>query len=391
MAKIIIFSPNTVEYGRGGEISSMELASGLNKYYDVSFIDTNISPGEKLLSKEAINKKLLGIERSYQMKFATFHLGNWTFKFPYPWEVLKLFKKIKKNDIIYTSYSDLKTSLIFILSNALFRHTKLIIGYRKPLYSKKIFSIYNLKYRSSLLLISLFKRRIYHHALSLSAKKFLQHFFPQKKVMHIIHGIRLDDFTDSELTMKQKDVLNFLYVGELIDNPKGFGVLIKGINQFLEENKNLKVYFEFCGLGPLDSKLKELERKFPNYMKYHGYVSNDLIPEIYKRNDVFLFSSRREPFPRVIMEALAGNLVILSSKTIGSIELLKSKEFAFFLKELTPNEINEKILEMYKLWERDSRKFSRLQDLAKEYVFNNFSHEIELEGFKALIKKIMKS
>ena len=48
MAKIIIFSPNIVEFGRGGEISSMELASGLNKFYDVSFIDTNISPGEKL-------------------------------------------------------------------------------------------------------------------------------------------------------------------------------------------------------------------------------------------------------------------------------------------------------------------------------------------------------
>ena len=348
MAKIIIFSPNIIEYGRGGEISSMELAAGLNKYYDVSFIDTNISPGEKLLSKDAINKKLQDMERLFRMKFATFHLGNWTFKFPYPWEVFKLLKKIKRNDIIYASYSDVKMSLIFILSNILFKNTKLIIGYRKPLFSKKVFSIYNFKYRSSLLLISLFRKRIYHHALSLSAKKFLHYFYSQKKVIHITHGIRLDDFTDSELTMKQKEVLNYLYVGELIDNPKGFGVLINGINQFLEENKNLKVYFEFCGLGPLDSKLKELERKFPNYIKYHGYVSNDLIPEIYKRNDVFLFSSRREPFPRVIMEALAGNLVILSSKTIGSIELLKDKEFAFFLKELTPKEIKEKILEIYK-------------------------------------------
>ena len=347
MAKIIIFSPNIVEFGRGGEISSMELASGLNKFYDVSFIDTNISPGEKLLSKETIQKKLQGTEIYFRMKFATFHLGNWTFNFPYPGGVLKLFKKIKKNNIIYTSYSDLKTILIFIISNIFFRNTKLIIGYRKPLFSKKLFSIYNLKYRISLLLISFVKKRVYHHALSFNAKKFLQKFFPNKKVIHIIHGIKLDGFIDSDLTKKQKNVLNFLYVGELIDIPKGFGVLIKGINQFLEENKNLKVFFEFCGLGPLDSKLKELERKFPNYIKYHGYVSNDIIPEIYKRNDVFLFSSRREPFPRVIMEALAGNLIILCSKTIGSIELLKGKEFAFFLEELTPEEIKEKILEIY--------------------------------------------
>jgi hypothetical protein len=29
MIKILVFSPNTVEFGRGGEISSMELASGM--------------------------------------------------------------------------------------------------------------------------------------------------------------------------------------------------------------------------------------------------------------------------------------------------------------------------------------------------------------------------
>ncbi len=388
MLKLLVFSPNIVGFGRGGEISSMELASGLNKYYNVSFMDTNISPGEKLLSKEAIDKKLHGIKNRSQMKYATLHLGHWTFSFPYPWEVLRLFRKIKKNNIIYISYSDLKTSLMFILSNLIYRKTKLIIGYRKPLYSKKKISLYNLKYRGSLLLLSLFKKRVYHHALSLHAKKFLKNFYPQEKVIHITHGIRLDDFVDDELTKKQKDVLNFLYVGELIEIPKGFGVLINGINQFLEENKNLKVYFEFCGLGPLESKLKELEKKFPNYVKYHGYVSNDVIPEIYKRNDVFLFSSRREPFPRVLMEALAGNLVIICSKTIGSIELLKGKEFAFFFNELRPTEIKEKILEIYRFWEKDHQKLSRLQNLAKKYVFNNFSHEIELKGFRDLIKKL---
>lgn len=391
MLKLLVFSPNSVRYGRGGEISSMELATGLSKYYNVSFMDTNITPGEILLTNEAINKKLKGVKRLKGMKFAVFHLGNWTFNFPYPWEILKLFKKFRRNDIIYTSYSDLKNSLMFVLSNFISRRSKLIIGYRKPLYSKKIISIYNLKYRASILLLSLFKKRVYHHALSFHAKKFLESFYQPERVTHIIHGIRLDDFFNSEVTKKQKDVLKFLYVGQLIDIPKGFGVLLNGIKQFLEENKNLKVYFEFCGLGPLKTKLEELKSKFPSYLKYHGYVSNDLIPEIYKRNDILLFSSRREPFPRVIMEGLAGKLIIMSSKTIGSVELLKGKEFAFFFKELTPKEIKKNILEIYRLWDTNFQKFSRLQSLAKEYVFKNYSHDIELEGFRALIKKIRKS
>ena len=32
MVKVLVFSPLALENGRGGEISSMELAAGLNKY-----------------------------------------------------------------------------------------------------------------------------------------------------------------------------------------------------------------------------------------------------------------------------------------------------------------------------------------------------------------------
>jgi glycosyltransferase involved in cell wall biosynthesis len=388
--KLLVFSPNNVEFGRGGEISSMELASGLNKYYNVSFIDTNISPGEKNLTKTSIENRLKGIKSRNQMKYASLHLGPWTFTFPYPLEVIRLYRNIKNNNIIYISYSDIKTSIMFIFGNLIYRNTKLIIGYRRPLYSKKIFSIYNLKYRISILLLSLFKKRVYHHALSHHAKDFLQKFYSTEKVSHIIHGIGLENYKNSDLTFKKRDVLNFLYVGELIEIPKGFGVLLNAIKQILDENRNLKISFEFCGLGPLESKLKELENEFPNYVKYHGYVSNDKIPEIYKRNDIFLFSSRREPFPRVLMEALAGNLVIICSKTIGSFEMLKGQEFAFFLDELTPEKIKERIIEMYRKWEKDYDEFSRLQNSAKQYVFNNYSHEIEIEGFKKLINSIMK-
>ncbi len=238
-------------------------------------------------------------------------------------------------------------------------------------------------------MFSLFKKRIYHHTLSFHAKKYLENFYQVEKITQITHGIKLDDFKDNCMSKKKKEMLNYLYVGHLIDIPKGFGVLLDGIKEFLEENRDINVRFEICGLGPLQSKLKKLENIYPEHIKYHGYVSNDIIPEIYRSNDVFLFSSRREPFPRVLMEALAGNLIVICSKTIGSIELLKGQDFAFFLNNLTSKEIKKKLLEVYKLWESDYEKFSVLQKLAKNYVFNNFSLDIELKGFRTLINKII--
>jgi hypothetical protein len=57
---------------------------------------------------------------------------------------------------------------------------------------------------------------------------------------------------------------------------------------------------------------------------------------------------------------------------------------------MNTNLIKEKILEIYKLWEGDYRSFSRLQNLAKEYVFNKYSHEIEINEFRNFIFYIMK-
>ncbi len=387
---IFILSPFALENGRGGEISSIELASGLNKFYNVTFMDTNIFTGKRLLSTNAINKKLKGLKKSRRLKFATLNVLNRNFNFPYPWEIIKLYRIIKNQDIIYTSYFNFKTILMLIFFKLIHRKAKFIIGYRKPLYSEKLFSLYNLKYRISILFLSKFRKRIYHHTLSNQAKKFLENFYDPKSIIHITHGIELENYLDNGKEKKRNNLLNFVYIGYLDDVHKGVGVLLNAIEEFLEENHDLKVFFEFCGMGPLEPKLIKLEAKYPNYVKFNGYVSNDLIPIYYKKSDVFLFSSRVEPFPRTIMEALASKLIIVCTKTIGSVELLKNKEFAFFLKELSPSAIKEKIQEIYEIWIKQPIKFKELQSLAKEYVFSNYSFIRELEMFKQWISSILK-
>lgn len=390
MLKILIFAPLALENGRGGEISAIELAAGLQKFYKITLIDTNRFVGEKLLSKEVISKKLKGAKRSRQIKFATLNFFNKIFDFPYPWEIIKLFREVKKNDIIYISVSNFKTDLIFMIFSLLYRRGQFIIGYRKPIYSDKRFSLYNIKYRLSILFFSLFKKNFYHHTISLHAKKFLDHFYDPDKVFHIIHGVELENYIGNELKGSNNKTLKFIYVGYLDDVHKGVGVLLNGIEDLLKEEKKLGLFFEFCGIGPLESKLSKLEKKFPQYIKYYGYVNNDKIPEYYKKNDIFLFSSRREPFGRVIIEALAAKLLILCTKTFGSIEILKGKEFAFFFKDLSPESIKEKILEIYHLWINNPEKFRKLKQTAKEYAFHNFSFSKELQMFKILIDNIGK-
>lgn len=387
--KILVFSPVSLEYGRGGEISTLELASGLSEFYDVSLIDTSVLPGKKSLSRDKILKKTRKIRKLATIYFATIHIFGRVLTFPYPREIKRLFNQIRNSDIVYFSISTIKTSLIFLLAKLIYRKVHFIIGYRKPFNIDKLLSLFNLKYRINICLLSLFKKRIFHHALSIHAKNFLENFYNPQKVIHITHGIEVEAFR--ALNIKKNDnYLNFIYIGHFDDEHKGVNVLLKGIKLFLIDNKGLPVRFEFCGKGPLESNIRSLEKEFPNHIIFSGYIEHNQILKYYGKNDVFLFTSRVEPFPRTIMEALAGRLLILASKTIGSIELLLMKDFGFFLSNLKPEDIKQKLIEIYKIWKHKPERIRSLQKGAQRYVFNNYTIEKEIEGFRELIRQIKK-
>ncbi|MHA1756045.1 MAG: glycosyltransferase family 4 protein, partial [Promethearchaeota archaeon] len=258
----------------------------------------------------------------------------------------------------------------------------------KPLFSDKVISLYNLKYRFSIKFLSLFKKTFYHHTLSFYAKKFLENFFVPNKVIHITHGINLNNYIDITPTL-HGNLLRFLYVGYLDDIHKGLGILIQALENYFRKNLSLKVHFEFCGKGPLEKKIQYLENKHPHLIKFNGYIPPQKIHKYYKKNDVLLFTSRREPFPRTLMEALAAGLFIACSKTIGSVELLKGKSFAYFFPKLTYEEIINTILKIYDFWSEKPDEFLCLRKEGKEYLIQNYSIDIEIQMFKELIERIL--
>ena len=392
MKDILVFNPVALENGRGGEFFSIELATGLNNFYEVTLIDTNRFIGKPLFSKKEIKKKLKGIESKNQIKYAKFHIFNLEFNFPYPWEIVRLYKLVKNHKIIYIAISNFKTDLIFMLFSKLHRQGKFVIGYHKPLYTEKKFSLYNLKYRLTILFFSIFKKRIYHHTISRHTKKFLERFYEKDKVIFLIEGLELRNFLSSKRDEKKRtDLLNFIYVGSLDDEHKGVGILLKGIEKFLEENKNFKVHFDFCAFGPLEPDLTKLIEKYPQKIVIYGFLSREKLIECYSNNDVILFSSRREPFGRVIIEALATEKIIICSKTIGSVEILRRKDFAFFLKELTPDEINNKMIEVYNLWKKNPNKINNLKKSAKNYIAQTYSIDKEIDMFRKFFSEIIVS
>lgn len=391
MVNVLVFSKNALENGRGGELFFIELAAGLQEYYKVTLLETNILINKKFLLKEEIEKRLRGIKRISQLKFAQLSVLNKKFNFPYPSTIRKIYKMVKVNDIIYTLASNFKINLIIMFTSLLNPQIKFTIGYHKPLHSEKKLSLYNLKNRISILFFSLFKKNFYHHTISLHTKKYLENFFDRKKISFLIEGLELDKFADNNLEKKREDVLKFVYLGFLDDIHKGAGVLLKAIEEFLNENKNLKVFFEIIGIGPLKPEVERLEKRFPKFLKYLGYLNKEELGEALKRNDILLFSSRKEPFGRVIIESLVAEQVIICTQTVGSIEILRGKKFAFFLKKLGIKEFKESIMRLYKEWIKNPEKIRDLQKLARQYALSKYSISREIKMFKDFFDRITKA
>jgi len=388
MVNVLVFAKIALENGRGGEVFNIELASGLSKRFNVDLLETNVLLNESLLSNKEIKKRLGGIKRQAPLKFAQFRIFNKNFTFPYPGSVIKLLKGVKKNDVVYAGVGNFKVDFMLMIFSLLVPQTKFLIGYHKPLHSEKRFSLYNLKYRASILFYSLFKKNIYHHTISIHTKKYLENFIDSRNIKFLIEGLELDKYIINVNDKKEDDILKFAYVGFLDDIHKGVGVLLEAIEEFLDENKDLKIFFEIIGVGPLESEVKRLEKKFPNYIRSIGYLTRDDLADSFKRNDVFLFSSRKEPFGRVIIEALAAKLIIICTRTIGSIEILRGKDFAFFLESLSVQQFKDKFKEIYNLWLANPEYIKKLQSLASEFAIKKYSISEEIEAFTRFIEKL---
>ena len=391
MVRVLIFVKSALENGRGGEISLIELATGLKRYFEIDIIDTNRIDSKKLLPQKEIQEKLKGLIRRAKLKLALFRISGKIFDFPYPWELAKLYKIMKNYDIIYTTSGNNKFNLFFALYGLLNPNIKFIIGHRKPLYTKKKLSLYNIRIWLTILIFSIFKKNFFHHTISFHAKKYLEKFFNGNHIIHIIHGIELENFNIKKKEDKNLNRLNFIYVGNIDDPHKGVGVLLDAIETLLEEQEDLDIFFEFCGKGPLESRLKKLEKKYPEYIKFNGFVSYKEIPKYYLKSDVLLFSSRREPFGRVLIEALTSGLIVICSKTIGSIEILKGKKFGFFIENFSSKGFKDKIMEVYEKWKKEPEDLRNLQSFAREYAIKNYSFDEELKGFKNFIEKLILS
>ena len=137
--------------------------------------------------------------------------------------------------------------------------------------------------------------------------------------LHIVHcGVDPSRYAPSE----QRDGLQALFVGRLA-GVKGVPILIDAMASLAGKYPELKL--KLIGDGP-DRKALEAEvsrRGLQDRITFVGYRSQSEVAEELSRTDVFVLPSFAEGVPVVLMEAMASQVPVLTTRIAGVPELVE--------------------------------------------------------------------
>lgn len=156
---------------------------------------------------------------------------------------------------------------------------------------------------------------------------------PPKKIMLLYNDIDISRFSRATRIEKSenKKKLNLpaekkiiLFVHRLSPVRKTLFYLPYIVTEFYKKLSTDDYYFVFVGSGPEECELKKaiMDANLGDYIAMFGTIPNHQIDVLYKSADIFINPTFAEGFPRVILEAMASGLPIVTTNAGGINDLL---------------------------------------------------------------------
>ncbi len=138
------------------------------------------------------------------------------------------------------------------------------------------------------------------------------------------------EFSSESKSLKGKthnpSIVKLLFVSRLIER--------KGLQDILPQFKNIRenclmqgiqIQFDIVGDGLYSERLKKIVKKegIEDIVHFNGQKTKSELPPFYSEADIFLFPSRKEGMPNVVLEAMSYGLPIIMTPCQGSDELIQ--------------------------------------------------------------------
>lgn len=161
--------------------------------------------------------------------------------------------------------------------------------------------------------------------------------------LHVIHvGIPVEQFTRSNAPKTASRQPEILYIGRLVPE-KGQAVLLEALALLAE--RGLEARVTLAGEGRLRPRLEEQAERLglASRTTFLGAVGQDELHELYEKASIFCLPSFAEGVPVVLMEAMAMNLPVVSTKITGIPELVEDGVSGFLVAPGRPDELADRL------------------------------------------------
>ncbi len=145
-------------------------------------------------------------------------------------------------------------------------------------------------------------------------------FMPSAAIDVITNGIDLNMFHPAQ-NGKSFQQLKLLTVGRL-SVTKRFEMLIDAVEILHKAGCNLRL--TIAGGGAMLNRLKQIvsQKNLTDIIDVKGRIESDLMPDLYRQNDIFVSASMQEGMSNAMLEAMASGLPIITTRCEGVDELI---------------------------------------------------------------------
>lgn len=150
----------------------------------------------------------------------------------------------------------------------------------------------------------------------------------------------------------------------------------KGVQYLIEALQGVSTDWDvwIVGDGPYLPTLKELADKLDVSVKFLGQIPNEQIFEIYQKSKIYVFPSKVENFPVVLLEAMAAGCAVITSTADGCVEVVG--DAAIKVDKGSADSLRRELLSLM----NNQQEINRLGRLGHNRV-NNFAWSVVTNSF----------
>lgn len=353
MKKLAIFTGSDLRNFGGGEKDVIGLGNKLRSRFDVTLFTFRGKTGVRATDK--VIKKMTKVDYVYYNAYVVPLVHD---RIPFTYSGLKAIFSLRKFDVIYSMDSSLAINYMILAISRIYRR-RFIAGIHTPGYLRDspiepnlakniMIKLYN-PLRNLLVRgipnIRIQNRKDRAGLLALGYAGKIYNIPP-----HVFYKIRIreGDFNKKNFIV--------LFVGRLSIKHKGLDLLAKVIDSTLQRNRD--VIFHIVGSGDDGERLiGSLAKKYPDNVKWFGFVSEKELDREYRNANLFMLTSRGENFGISLGEALGYGIPSLAFDVMGSQDIITDKTLGNLIRPFSIRDYSAKIIHYCNEWKKDKNAY----------------------------------